>query len=318
MIQCNKYRRHIFYVPDKATSGGTGDPGAGQGGAREGEGAASEIDPFAGMDLNDLDPDARKIIEAGQKQFASLQKQLAEQRQATEAQEREKRKFQSEFDGLRAQLQKQLNGDAPQGTPVDQARASHLLKFTKILMDRNVPEAQAKVQAEIMLDMMTDFGTSLKGEIGRDLAPFAGSVIQREAEAAWTTATQPHNDKVGALQIKEVAEQTWSQVQLMVQNGQQVTPDIIKNLSGMAYLKHLEAGGAAAPAVEPPQPPTMSQPPTLPSMGRSTYPGAGAAPFRPPVFDPHAAKTVLDPATDAALQTVMSKWDVKPKSYRGK
>lgn len=313
MLRYNKYSR-IFLAPPNDPTGGSGpsgNPAANQGGGTESSQGSGTVDPFAGLDLDDLDPAARAVIEKVKTEVASLQKKAADEAAGRIVEEKQKREFQSKFDQLQVQVSKLTGGNGQTVSPADQAKAQHLEKFTQILVGKGVAEPQAKVQAELMLDMMTEFGTSLKGEIGRDLAPFAGSVVQREAESAWANATQ--NDPVGTLQIPAVAEQAWAQVQILVQQGQQVTPETIKNLAGMAYLQHLEKGGKTNESVQQ-QPPQQQQ--QLPNIGRTTYPGAGAAPFRPPISNPNAPKHILDPDTDRALQSVMSRWDVKPKAFR--
>lgn len=299
MLRYNKYGG-IFFAADGGASGGTGDPNANQGGATLPNAGDSETDPFAGIDLNDLDPDTRKVVESAKTKFASLQKEKADGEALKNQLEQQARSFQSRYDQAQAQLQR-LTGTQPQVDP----KVEKIAKFEKILTEKGVTPANAKIQAELMHDMLAVGFNQMKDEIGRDLAPFAGQVIQREAEHAWNVATQ--NDSIGALQIDEVAKKTWEQVQTLVQQGQQVLPETVKNLAAMAYVEHLEKGG---------QPNSMPQPPKFPTMGRPSYPGAGASPFRPPQVDPNAPKYKLDTATEAALKVAISKWDVKPKAYR--
>ncbi len=161
---------------------------------------------------------------------------------------------------------------------------ARLNKMMQTLTKRGVPEAQAKVQAEMMLEMLSDFGTELKGQIGQDLSPFASTIVSREAEFAWQQAVA--TDRTGALQMPELAQQVWEQVESMAKAGQQVTSQIVQNLTGMAYFAHLQNGGAATTAASAPV-----QQQQLPTVGRLTFPGAGAAPHRPPQYDPNAAKT---------------------------
>jgi hypothetical protein len=174
---------------------------------------------------------------------------------------------------------------------------------------------------------METYGLTLKAEIGRDMAPFAGSVLQAEATAAWQAAVQ--SDTFGAMQIPEVAESVWAQVQNMVGQGQAPTAKTVANLRSMFYMEHCEKTGVVpGVGVQPPQgqqqqlPPPMSQqyqqPPSvpMPAIGGLRYPGAGAVPHRPPVVDPNAPKYSLDAATSAALQTVFGEWNVKPKAFQ--
>lgn len=302
MIRYNKFS-NIFLAQEGATGGGgsAGNPAANQGGASDAGGGDVTVDPFAGIDLDDLDPATRKVMEAAKTSFASLQVQAANEKKAREHSERLARDFQGKHDGLAAQLQKLTSGGPPAGDP----QVELLAKFTATLVAKGVTPEQAKVQAPLMLEMMQTYGETLKGEIGRDMAPFAGSVLQNEALASWNAALA--NDKFGALQVPEVAESVWAQTQTMIGQGQSVSPATIKNLTNMFYMEHLEKTGG--------QPPTTMSP-QLPNVGTLRYPGAGHSPSRPVVVDANAPRYTLDAGTNAALQSVMSRWDVKPKAYQ--
>lgn len=280
--------KRVFHAPEV----GTGAAGAQQGGAKE------EVidDPFAKMDFNDFDPETRKLVEAAKAKLTSLQQSLTDTEAKKQLAELNAQKLQSERDKLKAGA-----GTPPEPT----GREAHLAKFQKILAARGVPETQRVPQSELMLELMEEFGATLKQDIGRDLGPLASSVISREAEFAYSQAEQ--TDKLGMLQVPEVAKQVQEQITAMVQSGQPVTSQIVKNLASMVYTQHLETNGGT---------PNLQQQQThLPNFGGRV---SGNAPFKPTQqqqgFKP---ATVLDPATDAALQAVMSKWDIKPKSYRG-
>lgn len=304
MIRYNQFSKNRFFLAPEGAGGGgggsVGNPGANQGGASEGQGESS-IDPFAGIDLDDLDPGTRKVMEAAKNSFATLQKQASDEKKAREHTEKLSREFQGKYDQLVAQSSRQGQQQA------EDPQVVLLNKFTATLVAKGVTPEQAKIQAPLMLEMMQTYGESLKSEIGRDMAPFAGSVLQTEAHTAWQGALQ--HDKFGALNVQEVADQTWAQVQTLVQQGQSVSAATIKNISSMFFMEHLEKTGGQLPT------PMTQPPPQLPNIGALRTPGGLA--FRPPQVDPNAARTTLDPATNAALQSVMSKWDVKPKSFTG-
>lgn len=305
MLRYSKYSRIFYAPPDDRTGGGgppAGDPAAGQAGGGASDGSSEFKDPTAGIDLDDLTPEVRKVVEDSRKGFAALQKAANDAKAAALAEEARRKDFQSNYDKLRVQVESLTKADP--NLKSDPA-TEQLSKFTQILVKRGVPEPQARVQAEIMVEMMGDFGVELKKQIGQDLRPFAATVVSREAEASWHQAVNA--DKIGVLQIPEVAQLTWTQVQDMAQNGQQVTPQIVQNLSGMNYIAHLNKGGE--PAGGNPNPPVQQQQqPQLPNVGRLTYPGAGALPQRHQIPDPNAPRTALDSDTDAALQTVMKQW----------
>lgn len=299
MIRYSKYWSRIFLSPETGggDSGSSGNPGASQAGAKETEGSA-EIDPYANLNLDDYDPEVAKILKAGKEQFTSLQKLKADADKARLEQEAEKRMFQSKYDQLSVQVQK-LTGTSGQ-QQVD-PKVAQLDKFIKILTSRGVAEPQAKMQAEMLLEMFGDFGAALKSEIGKDLTPFAATVVARDAEYAWHSASQ--QDKTGAMQIPEIQKQAWEQVQLMANQGQQVTPEIVTNLVGMAYFKHLQAGGTAVSQQQQQQQQTSQ----FPNIGKPLF-GGGNNPQRLASIDANAPKYQLDEATDAALQTVLGTW----------
>lgn len=282
--------------PSGSGAGSVGNPAAQQGGVSD--------DPFQGLDLEDLDPATRKVIEDSKAKFASLQKTVADKTAAVEQADKQAKHFQALYDRDLAEFKK---GHAP--TPPD-PQVEQIGKLTKILVSKGVSPDNAKVQAELMHEMMGEFASTIKADIGRDLAPLATSVVVREAELSWSQAEA--QDRVGVFAIPDVTTQARTQVQALIDQGSQVTPQIINNLVGMAYLQHLQKGGAPAGASAEPMPQ-----PQLPNIGRSSFTGGGAQPFRPTVPDPTAPKHRLDAATDAALQTVYSKWDVKPKAFRG-
>lgn len=312
----------IFLAPDDGTGGGGGSASANPGQQQQqqqaaGTGSSSTfVDPTAGIDLDDLDPEVRKVVEASRTGFATLQKQAADAETARAHEERRRTDFQSQFDRLKNQVGGLANGNG--GAATDDPKVQQLERMTAILLKKGVTPQNAAIQAELMLDMMSDYGATLKAEIGKDLRPFATTIVSREAEFAWNGALQ--SDNTGAMAIPEVAQVAWTQVQTMVEQGQQVTPGVVQNLVGMAYFAHLQKGGIASTPNQQQQQ-SVSNPPNLPNVGRLTYPGAGGAPSRPPTNDPRAAKTHLDPDTDAALQTVMKQWangqgGVKAPGYR--
>lgn len=308
----------IFLGPDTGSSGSaggsTGNPGAQQGGATASSGSSSSeaADPYAGLDLNDLDPETRKVVEAAQKQFASLQKEKADAEKLRLEAEGKARQFQSAHDQLQHQVKK-LTGGGDGSTQNTDPKAAQLEKIKATLIKRGVPEAQAGSQAELLNELFDDYGTALKAEVGKAVQPFATNVLQRDAQHSWMQAVQ--NDTVGMFQNEEVSKLAWLQVQELTAQGQQVTPEVIENLAAMAYVKHLKANPNANPQIDPSIPPHMQ----LPQAGRLPSGGGGFNPSRPAFNDPNAARTTLDSATDIALQSVFKTWakdGVKAPGYR--
>jgi len=304
--------KRIFLAPDTGGggSGSQGNPAAAQAGGSELDDSSTKfVDPTVGIDLDDLPPEVREIIEKSRIGFATLQKEKDMAAQLAKHEEQRRKDFQSNYDKLKGDVDRLTGG--PKETP----KKPQLEKFTQILIQRGVKPEHAGPQAELMLEMMTDYGNTLKGEIGNDLRPFATSVIEREAQFAWNQAVA--TDTTGALQNPTLAQTVWQQVEEMAKHGQQVTPEIVLNLTGMAHFAALQRGEIPPTSTKPVTTPTVS----LPNIGRLTYPGAGSMPSQPQQFDPNGARHALNSDTDAALQVVLGKWatgegGVKAPGYR--
>jgi hypothetical protein len=287
-----------FHSPDV----GTGSPGANQGGATSVDsGVTAPVDPFAGIDLNDLDVETRKTVEKAKAEFASLQKKFEDTEKARKVEEEQKKGFQKRYDEMFAKQGQQTPPD-----PEVQLRK----EVVQLLISEGLPPAQAEAQAPIFIKLNARFAENLKKDIGRDLAPFAGSVLSQQATTEWHKAVEADaQGKVAALQNQEVAQLVWDEVQNMVKAGQNVTAQTILNLRGMIYTDYLEKGG------EPTQMQNTPPPTRLPNMGRTSYPGGGSVPFRPQQTDPNAAKHSLNQDTLAALEAVQKDWGHNSKQF---
>jgi hypothetical protein len=304
--------------------GGGGNPASQQAGAANPSQTAAE-DPYAGLDLDDLDPEVRARIEKSREQFATLQKEHEKAQQVAMQRDAQARKWQADYDRAMAQIKK-VGGD---GHPADEAAEADkalIAKMEQQLIQGGVSAEQAKIQAPIMTGMMKVYGQELKAQIGQDLAPFAGSVMQQEATNSWNVAMQ--QDKLGVLQIPEVANKVWQGVQSLIQQGQPVNPGVVTSLKHMAYAEHLEANGPInqqqqqQQQQQPPQFPVHQQQPPAPSYpnfgGGMSYPGAGAAPQLPAQHNPNAPRTSLNSDTHAALLATFGKMGKIPKGLGGK
>ncbi len=295
----NKYR---FLAPDGTPSGGVGNPSVNQGGASTDPGSQQSTDPFASINLDDLDPLTRKTVEEAKTKFASLQTQVtAEQNQKLQMQN-QAREFQSKFDRLQAQVQGQQQNVDPEVARNQMAE--------KVLIDGGVPPEQAKIQAPIFSKMFATFGDSLKKEIGRDLAPIGQTVLNNQAESAWQQAYA--NDRLAALQIPEVVKATRESVQSMLAAGQAVTPEVILNLRNIHYAQHIEAGGNPQQQQQMAQNPFINQPPPMqfPQYGSPGF-GGGNFARQPQQVDPNAPKYTMNADTAAAVAAVTSRWGIK-------
>lgn len=302
MLRYLKYRGMRFLAPDGVSTGATGNPGANQGGATEGGGTAP-VDPFAGIDVNDLDVDSRKVIEKAKEEFATLQKNFKVAEAGRLAEEQQRKIFQGKHDQLAAKL-----GQQNQVDPEEQLRK----KVVDILISKGIPQVQAETQAPVFIELNKEFAATLKGELGRDLAPFTGSVLNQQATSAWHQAMeQDSQGRVAALQNPEVAQAVWTEVQNMVNAGQNVTPQTILNLRGMIYTDYLEKGGEPVSAMQNTPPPSR-----LPNVGRPTYPGGGNMPQRPMQADPNAPRYQLNAETSDAMRRVVNgEWGKFTKQF---
>ena len=275
------------------------DTGAGASGAASGAASDPNViaDPFKDLNLDDLDPDTRKVVEASKQTFANLQQDIAKRAEKEKKLEELARNFQSKTDALQSQLAKLQQGNQPPATP-QEIRAQ---KLEAMLIRRGVPAETAKLQAPLFAEMMGEVGEELKGQIGRDLAPLGTSVMQQEAQRAWQQAMTV--DKLGALQNPEVAKKTWESVQQMVQANQPVTAETIINLRNIFHTEYLENGGQMSQ----PNP----QPQSYPSFGPPNFSGGGGVPSRPNQVDPNAPRHTLNPDTAAAIATVQNIWGMK-------
>lgn len=307
----------FFYTPDGTPTGGggrTGDPGAGQGGGSsvpQGTGSAAPVDPFAGIDFDDLPPEIKAKLTEAKTAFATLQTSGTQSAAQLEQAQRQAREFQSRYDRLAADLQK-MQGGQPQQQQQD-PQAQLIAQIEGILVKKGVAPDQAKLQAPIHAELLQVRDAALKQEIGTGLQPVVGTMLQNQATTAWQQVVA--TDRLGAFDLPEVAQAVWDGVQHLINSGQQVTPEIISNLKGMHFSGFLENN----PTHQIRNTPVNTPPPTqYPNMAtRFTFPGAGAQPHTPAVPDANAARTNLNDDTKAALaQTFSRMGGPTPKAFK--
>lgn len=305
------YKKYWMRFLNKDDGGASGAQASQQGGAAPSQ-TPTVRDPFEGVDLDDVDPVVRKIIEDSKAQFATLQKDAEEAKRIALQEKEQARKWQGRYDQTVAQARRL--GD-PNGQGDKETKDDVLVKnMEQQMLANGVAPEVAKTQAPLMAKLMTSYGETLKQEIGRDLAPMGHSVMQREAEQSWHQAMM--QDQLGALRIPEIATAVWEGVQALINTGQPVTPATVINLRNMVYAEQLEKGTIALPN-QPPRQMSQPTPPAYPSFGGS-YPGAGAMPYLPTPPDPNAPRTVLNEDTRGALAATFAKFPVKPAAFGGK
>jgi hypothetical protein len=251
-------------------------------------------DPFAGLNLDDLDSETRKIVEASKAQFVTLQNNLKTEQDNKVKLEQLARNFQSKADSLEAKIKQVSSGQPPD--PLAEKTA----KIEALLVKRGVSPEMAKSQAPLFTDMFGEFANEIKGEIGRDLAPLGASVMHQAATSAWNQALQ--RDKIGALSNPEIAQKTWAAVQDSLNQGQGVTPESILALRNIYHTEHLENGGQQMSQH------SYQQPPMPNFGGPPNFSGGGFAPTRPPTQDANASKYAVNADTQKAVNTVVNAW----------
>lgn len=319
----DRFRSRIFLPPDIDPSGGGGNPGAQQGGAAGG-GGATTTNLFEGLDLNDLDPETKKQVEAANAKFATLQKEKEELEKKQKFSDEQARKFQSAFDQTQAQLQRLTGGGTSGQSPEEQAKEQQIVNYTAIIQQKapGLDPKVARVQGEMMYDMLGQHAQQIKADIGRDFAPFAQNLLGREAEHAFQEAAA--GDATGALQDKDIAETVWAQVTELVKQGQQVTTGVVQNLIGMEAYKAAQTGkfqfGNGQQQQQQQQQSSMPQISQLPNIGRLS--GGGNFPQRQQQRDPNAPRTgPLNADGQKALDAVLGNWGKaaeKAPDYRKK
>ena len=276
---------------------------SGASGSEPKEPSAINNDPFAGLNLDDLDPDTRKVVEASKAQFVTLQENLKVEQANKAKLEQLARNFQSKADSLEAKI-KQVSGPSQPPDP----QAERTAKIEALLVKRGVAPEMAKSQAPLFTDMFGEFAEQIKGDIGRDLAPLGASVMNQAATSAWNQALQ--RDKIGALSNPEIAQKTWAAVQDSLNQGQPVTAESILALRNIYHTEHLENGGQQMPS-------HYNQPPMPNFGGPPNFSGGGFAPARPPQQDANAPKHSVNSDTQKAINSVLQVWNSQGLKKKG-
>lgn len=293
-----KTKSQFYFSPEKA--GGGGAASAASSDQQQQQEGNTETDPFKQIDLDNLDEKSKEAVETIQKNFATLQKTVEQNNNLV-------RQFQSDKDKAQAELNRVRSAVADPATtvPVDPHKA-FAGQVEALMVESGVTPEAAKAQAPIMAKLLEAQRTAIMQEVGRGLQPMVGSVFLQQAENAFNVARS--QDRLGAFAIPEVAAAIWASCQQIAAEGTQITADTVTNLKAMHYLNHVEKNGGTFatlqnnPGVPVPRPPA----PVGVNTGGFSYPGANFAPTTPSVPDPNAPRTVLDPGTKSALQSIFS------------
>jgi len=270
----------LFLIPDGVAPSGNASQQSQQS-------ADQPADPFANIDFDMLDESTRAKLTSAKEQFATIAKAVSQKDQELAT----ARGAQSEADRRLAEFQRgQQQQVQTQPLTLEQ-------EITQEYIEQGLEPEAAKRAAKIQAKVLGKFESRFKSEIGRDLQPMAQSVGIQQAAAAFAEAQQ--SDRIGAMEIPEVAQKVWETAQGMASNGQIVSKQILANLKGIYYTEHLEAGGKQAVA-QPQQNQGQQHQGT-----RFTFPGAGSFAQRQPQPTQQRGYGSLDPETQAALDATL-------------
>ena len=274
----------IAVLLNQDTGGGGGSPSP-QPPAQPQQPPALEVpDPFKDIDLDLLPDEARAAVEKSRAEIARLAKSAS---QASE--------FQSKADRLahalavqQDQMQK-LQAPAQPAPPKETSMEEDLYtNFVNEGMPANIAKVQAKAQATVMEKYLE----KAQSKVAEHFMPYVNQTLTHSTQAAFAQiASEPF------AQDPEVVAQLEAAAGQMLEQGQQPSVEILKNLGAMFHYRKLQA---APPPVQQQQqqPQPVAQPPRQFSF--MTIPAGGAVPVvqKPPV----------DPAVAAAMASVNNRW----------
>lgn len=303
-----------------ASSNGDDSNASNQNSNQDGNQQQQQQDPFANVDLDLLDDKTREAIETARKQFQQVS------HQANQA-----RSFQSKHDQIQAQLQQLQNQNSQRQTQSSQQQQQQPVTLEDELyatyVESGIEEGAARKAAQLNSKIFGKFASRIDSRITERMAPIANTVVDSNAESAFESVKS--DDSIGIFRIPEVAQRVWEKTQELAEEGQLVSPQVVRNLARIYYVEHQENGGQIV--MNDSNDPNLQQlqngngggrfnnPPPSGQGGhqtqtRFTYPGAGASIRRPASQQTNAS--VLDSDTLAAITATVGNWNVKPKAFR--
>lgn len=282
-----------------------------RGGGNQQQQQQTPPDPFKDLDLDLMDPAAREAITNARTEMARLHGR------ANEAS-----KFQSERDkllhqnGQYQQAMEQLKGRTQQQQQQQQP-ATLEEELMQMLVATGMTEAQAKSAAAYQAKMLEKFGTRLEDNIGKRFAPIVGNVVEQNVHAAFNTVRS--QDNLGMLDINEVAQATYENLQAIAQRGDLVSPQVAENLASIYYIKYLREHPEVSPNMQQQQQQQQDYPNGNGNVNtRFTFPGAGHHARTPESQGSTTSKKPVYSAEEqAAMAATVENWEVKPAAYKG-
>jgi len=249
--------------------------------------------PFDKINRAEMDDEQIAILDKSKEDYIKLVKDNRALSSKVVKVEGVASKYQSEADRAKAELQR-LQAPKPQDEPKTQKQAR------AFLAKHGLKGEDLEKQLPFFTDMIASAVQIAKEEIGQDLGPMAGTVLEQQGTNAFTAARQMSQ----ALQDPEVAQEVWDKfVVPEIQAGRPVNPAAVGDYAKIVYFdkgKHTQHQATPPPAVTPPR--------ANPNTG-FTFPGATVLPPGNlyPGQHQNNQPAAPDSETSAALTAVFSR-----------
>lgn len=250
--------------------------------------------PFDNIKLDVLDEQQIAQINAGKAQYIETMKQNRAMSTRIQKVEGVASKYQSEADKLKQQVARlQPQVEAPKATASEKQAREFLSK-------QGMKSEEIEKQLPFFSGLLEHAVHIAKEEVGRDLGPMAGAVLQQQATSEFTTA----RGNSQFLQDGEVAQEVWDKfVVPSMQAGQTVSAAAIND-----YAKIVWVDKAKYQPATPTVPVVPVTPPPQPNPGANfTFPGATVLP--PGNWSPTGQNNnpVVSAEVSSAVTAVMSR-----------
>lgn len=304
-------KRTFRFLESDAGGGGGGDAGGQQ------QQTPPKVEtPFDNIAWDELDDQTKTALEKAKTEYVATLQRESKLKVDLEHQAGLSRQFQSAADRNKAELDR-LTGGAKKDDP------NPLLAVVQTqLKNLGYKDDDITKIAPAWAKMLEDAGNIQRTQLGRDLAPLATTVLASAATNAFEEARSQGSDPLGYLQDNDVAEKVWAVVQDRVAKGQETSAAIVTNLARMAWAESMEEKALKGEEIKLPTPRMSTTPPGM-TPPRFSFPGAGSngmTPAIPPMRDSNAARTTLDPDTQAALAQTFSYVEqatgLSPKAFK--
>lgn len=231
---------------------------------------AAPPDPFAAIDLDLLDEKQTAAITTAKLQYAEAVKQQAELKTSLEKTKAVASQYQSAADKAKAEIARLQPQTQVQQRPPEEVAA------LEILNRHGVKGEEAEKSLPFWTDMMKQSVNLAKAQIGHDLGPMAGTVLQQSATSEFTNA----RNSTPYLQDGEVAQEVWEKFVLpSLQQGQQVTAAACADYAKIVWVDKGKFNQQQQQPQNQQQPPVFQQQQQQPPAGGGfTFPGAQVLP----------------------------------------